>query len=110
MTYDYGPYYSPEKHGLEVVGSVDYLSGSYEFDLLVVWKDAEGQLYYDTDSGCSCPSPFEGVRRDDLTKATKHEAVAAILKRLDEVKNQGWGFYQSTETEAMDLIERLVTS
>jgi hypothetical protein len=58
-------YYYPEKHGLSIFAELD-TGGSYEFDKFVVWKDDErGRLYWDTDSGCSCPTPFEDVPSRD---------------------------------------------
>lgn len=59
LKFENNPYYSPEKCGLEIFESID-TAGSYEFDLFVIWKQLEtGNLYWDTDSGCSCPSPFD---------------------------------------------------
>lgn len=53
-------YNYPEDHGLEIVAEIDYSTGSYEYDLRVVWRHREtGKLYTAQDSGCSCPSPFE---------------------------------------------------
>lgn len=47
---------------LETVWQIDRSSGSYEFDYMTVFRDkATGKLYYGTDSGCSCPSPYESV-------------------------------------------------
>ena len=56
-------YYSPDKFGLETVAAHDFSDGCYQFDLRVIWKHKlSGRFYTDRDSGCSCPSPFEGVR------------------------------------------------
>ncbi len=63
-------YYSPERFGLTVMWMVEH-EPNYDFDMCVVWKDREGQLYWAQDAGCSCPCPFEdfgGV--DDLTPLT----------------------------------------
>ena len=46
-------YYSPEKFGLTQIASIDYSTGSYEFDDRIVWQDASGKLWTDRDSGCS---------------------------------------------------------
>lgn len=77
-------YDAPEKFGLTTIGEIDYSTGCYEFDLTVVWRDAPGQLYYGDDSGCSCPSPFEGQGMDDLTPCTPAELQAHLQKRADE--------------------------
>ena len=52
-------YYSPEKFGLTVVDEYDH-GESYEFDIRVIWKHEDGTYYTAADSGCSCPTPFEG--------------------------------------------------
>jgi hypothetical protein len=58
-------YYNAGRHGLEPVAELDYSDGCYQFDLRVVWKDAEGRLWTARDSGCSCPSPFEDTTELD---------------------------------------------
>ena len=55
------PYYYPETHDLTIVWWVD-IADAYEFDMFVVWQDKDGNLWWTSDSGCSCPSPFENVR------------------------------------------------
>lgn len=53
------PYYNPENDGLEIIGEIDSDDG-YGFNKVVAWKHKQtGRIYYQTDSGCSCPSPFE---------------------------------------------------
>ena len=53
------PYYDPEKCGLEIIETLDESGLCYEFNMLVVWKNKDGKLYFMKDSGCSCPTPFE---------------------------------------------------
>lgn len=69
---EYNPYYDPEKCGLEILEDIDY-SGSYEYDKLVIWKKLDGStIWYDIDSGCSCPSPFDNSDHGhDLIQITK---------------------------------------
>lgn len=77
-------YYSPEKFGLETVAELDLAQESYSFDLLVVWKQtATGRLLFGTDSGCSCPAPFEGVGLEDLIEFS----WAGIQSVIDEEYN-----------------------
>ncbi len=60
-------YDNPAKHGLELVNVVDLSEPDYSFDLLAIWKGPEG-YYLGTDSGCSCPMPFENFNGvEDLT-------------------------------------------
>lgn len=72
MKFNENPYYSPERCGLEIVKSVD-TAGSYEFDIFCLWKKIDtDELYWDTDSGCSCPSPFDnGDHGHDLKLITE---------------------------------------
>lgn len=59
MKFTENPYYSPELCGLEIFESID-TADSYEYDLFVIWKKLDDDtLWWDTDSGCSCPSPFD---------------------------------------------------
>jgi hypothetical protein len=77
------PYYQPEKFDLTIIDSLD-LAGAYEFDMLIVWKHSDGRLFYAFDSGCSCPSPFEGYTRlEDLTEI---KSYGEFKKEVEE-----WG-------------------
>lgn len=79
-------YSEPEKLGLEVVGEADDEMASYSFDMFVIWRDQRGNLYFASDSGCSCPSPFEDYKKvSDLTKAAD---AAEIHAALDEWAGQ----------------------
>lgn len=62
-------YGQPEHFGLKILGSIEWAAESYEFNMTVVWQDpVTGQLFYASDSGCSCPSPYENyTSRDALT-------------------------------------------
>lgn len=53
-------YYNPEQAGLTIFDQVD-TAGSYEFDIFLILEDEKRMLYYCSDSGCSCPTPFEDV-------------------------------------------------
>lgn len=64
-------YYHPEEYDLEQVYNCDY-GASYEFDMFTMWKHKPtGDIYMAADSGCSCPSPYEGFHGlKDLERAT----------------------------------------
>ncbi|MDG4792720.1 hypothetical protein [Micromonospora sp. WMMD1082] len=98
----YELYGSPEKFGLETVGEVDWSSGSYEFDLTVVWRrKSDGAFFFAEDSGCSCPSPFESVGVDDLMPV---ESLSEFHAHL--TKRTGGNYYDRSEDTAR-LVERL---
>lgn len=66
------PYYSPELSGLEIINSFD-IGKSYEFNKLLIWKNLEDNtLWYGTDSGCSCPTPFDNFDESCMTKIESH--------------------------------------
>lgn len=99
-SYDYNPYSNPEKCGLEIVaGPLDFSSGSYEFDYLIVWRDlATNKFYWGQDSGCSCPSPFEDARGlSDLTE-------------LPFDPNASSGFHYSRYAQAEDELRGAIGS
>lgn len=77
-------YYNPEAFGLRSVAGID-VAGSYEFDMFEVWTDG-AQLYWATDSGCSCPVPFDEVSLSDLKCGGKK----ACLRAFDKFLSRDW--------------------
>lgn len=74
------PYYSPEDFGLTIVFTEDS-GGAYEFKMFVVWVDADGGLFYATDSGYSCPRPFEDFHSEnDLTFISSKASLISAYK------------------------------
>lgn len=86
---DFG--YQPENYGFREVGQVDWSSGSYEFDYTTVWQHKEsGEFFMADDSGCSCPSPYEGVRHvSDLTPISRMQELVDHLNERNEDKYSG---------------------
>jgi hypothetical protein len=79
-------YYSPAAYGVEVVLDVDKSSGAYEFDMFAIWRSQIADLYYwASDSGCSCPVPFDSI---DLSNACQGN--------LTEAKNDAYAWLGST--------------
>lgn len=95
-------YYDPQKFGLTIVGEVEFSSGSYEFDTSVVWRDQAGALYYADDSGCSCPTPFEGIGLDDLEKA---ERLQDLIDYFQKRKDESYRYDPSSEYAADDVAQ-----
>lgn len=95
-------YYDPAKFGLTTIGEIDWSSGSYEFDLTVVFKrEADGVFLYADDFGCSCPSPFEDAGIEDLTVCTLEEFKAHCAER------EGNGYDGTRAAETAELLERM---
>ena len=82
--WDFGennPYYNPDKCGLVPVCEIEWSEPDYSFDTTVIWKAENGKLYTASDSGCSCPMPFEDYHKlSDLTIVDKNV--------LDNLKTQ----------------------
>ena len=76
-------YCNPEKFGLTIVDEVDG-ADSYEFDMIVVWQRTEDErLFWASDSGCSCPSPFENYNDVDSLEPLNRHTYAAFVAALN---------------------------
>ena len=83
--YDRNVYYAPETWGLKSVGEIEYSSGCYEFDTRVIWQDELGNFFTARDSGCSCPTPFEGFNTfQDLETPTLYMLIGEIHNDINE--------------------------
>lgn len=99
-------YYAPEKCRLQTIGEIDWSSGSYEFDLTVVWRREDGFFVYGEDSGCSCPSPFENQDVDDLTVLPSVGGLEQFKAHLE--KRNAEAYYNGTrDPEIAGLLERM---
>lgn len=80
-------YSEPERYGFEEIGEVEWKPGDYGFDTTVVWiETATGKIFAGTDSGCSCPRPFEDIESiEDLTEITK---PMELIKYLADVQKE----------------------
>lgn len=120
MSYDYPDVYmQAEKFELSIVGELDNPFAHYNFDMLVVWQHEDGRLFYATDSGCSCPSPFEDYHSiDSLTEITDEswEAFEAAVKEhcvwkreleyyADERK---WASFDADKTQLLAKVAKLL--
>lgn len=76
-------YYTPEAFGLVSIFDVDKSDGCYQFDMFVIWQ-ALDRYYWASDSGCSCPEPFENVDLSNARQGTLRDAVNDALVWVDE--------------------------
>lgn len=72
-------YCNPKKYGLTQIAQLDDTEAGYEFDMIVAWRHTDGSIYWQQDSGCSCPSPFENYH--DLASLNR---AAPDLRDLEE--------------------------
>lgn len=99
-------YYSPEKYGLEVVGTIEWSEPNYDFDMTVLWRAKRGQYWIGSDSGCSCPSPFEDIY--DVNELDgpylKADAVRRLKYMIKERKDSYYGYGQAELLRQLSVI------
>lgn len=109
-------YYQPEAFDLEILGQLNDPQASYSFDDFVVWQHKDGRIFYGSDSGCSCPSPFEDFtsldKADEATTIEKFEA--AVIGYFNSVSySNDWNDtemssdFQSLRADAVELIRKV---
>lgn len=98
-------YSQPEQFGLTLLREIDLYERCYSFDLVVVWWHEDGTIYWGTDSGCSCPSPFEDITSlDQLHVAPSWSELEAALLALDPNKST-ISYISANENYAAEVAE-----
>ena len=95
---------------MDFVAELDRSDHSYQFDYLRVVRSEDGRYFYGTDSGCSCPSPFEDFHREsDWTPLTKHPDSLSSFKASVESWVDGSSYLAAGDVSAfIDEITALV--
>lgn len=93
------------------VDEVEWTGESYEFDLTRVYKQiSTGALFYATDTGCSCPIPFESTEDTDLTPIRRmqdwydHVTDRTVQDAPDE---DGYQYPRPTPASSIDKAHRV---
>lgn len=74
----------------------------YSFDLLGIWEE-DGGFFIATDSGCSCPSPWESHTKDDLTgPLTLDQLAEEATSLVEDSYMPGYG-----AEELQEVLDRL---
>lgn len=98
-SYDDNPIYNADKFGFEIVANWDAYDPDYDFDIILILKK-DGKLWLASDSGCSCPTPFEDhtfpsdftqIRSWDEAKAEidarfPQQTYSRVRKPLDSIR------------------------
>lgn len=107
----YNPYYDSDKLGwkqISLVSSEAYQD--YGFDILCFWLTQDGVVYAASDSGCSCPSPFEDYSFDEegppcgktpLEKVANYEQALSMIKSWNA---QEYSFKDKTKKASASLV------
>jgi len=110
VSYEDNVYYNPENYDLETVGEVSWSVPAYDFDLTVVWRDSKGMFYWASDSGCSCPCPFEGQPFDSLERGSKWDVVAMLQAKQANAEHEAseWSYYAENATYSAPQVAELI--
>ena len=98
-------YYAPEEAGLTPIGEIDWSDGCHVFDYTVVWRRTfDDRFVYAEDSGCSCPSPFEDTRVEDLVLLGKRGGLNDFKEHCAKRQAES---SQDRSAEVVALLERM---
>lgn len=101
-------YNSPERYGLVEVWEYDE-AGSYEFDKFIVWfKPKTNEVFWASDSGCSCPSPFEDHKFPSDFGVTPFAVWDPLERALGEWKKDSYSSTNLNVIEAMQNIRNKI--
>ena len=97
-------YDDADKFGLELFEEINDDHADYTFDDFVIWKRlTDGALLYGTDSGCSCPSPFEEQTAASLTKITSIEQLELAIEEYRKNYNE----YKCTIERKQEVVNKV---
>lgn len=79
---------------LTYIGDIDLSEPDYSFNLLRFYvRKSDGVVLYATDSGCSCPAPFE----DTTVAELKETNLAGVERAARSMSSEGYGSIPETE-------------
>lgn len=102
---------------LDIVADFDWVEASYEYDETRIYHAGRtGQLFYASDSGCSCTLPFEDIKTiSDLTELENLQAVFDMFKEQrdsrcthKDVYNYNTSEYETHTPDTCPLMFRIV--
>lgn len=78
-------YYNPDTFGLTPVTEIEWDNECYQFNITAVWEK-DGEFWMASDSGCSCPSPFENF--ESLADAEGPYTRFQVIQELTSAANE----------------------
>lgn len=108
----FNPYYNPEKLELELL-SFDEPNMDYQYNTLCFWSTKNGLVYSTSDSGCSCPTPFEGFSGETQKYVVqKLERVGSLDQALGifDSWNKGYNNRQHLDIESRKELENWIAN
>lgn len=111
MSYETNVYYNPGIHGLEVIGEISWSEPCYDFDLTMFWKSKRGEYWIASDSGCSCPSPFEDYNKiEDLDGPYNKKALRSKIDYMvkEHTGEYSYGYGEAElRKQAREILDRI---
>lgn len=112
-------YYQPEHFKLTQVGMISDPEADWSFDDFVVWQHEDGRLFYASDAGCSCPSPFESYTSlgdlTPITDSTYDQFYSDLMKHSNDSwrsdgkeKNDRYPDFKANKVELASKVLRLL--
>ncbi|WP_353707259.1 hypothetical protein ABRQ22_14730 [Cellulosimicrobium sp. ES-005] len=98
---------STPEHAFEELGTIQWGEASYDFNQTAVFRHKDtGTLFIASDSGCSCPSPFEDTTVRDATVIHHLRDFDAVI---DGQRNSEWAWERERATypPTVDSIARV---
>lgn len=93
------PSFSPEYWRLTIVDTIER-GGGYDYDTTILWKHENGTFWIGHDSGCSCPTPFDGYDfGDGLQQVHRASDITDFLASFDS-------WQQPTVGEGIDMARK----
>ena len=105
MSERYNPYYSPEKFGL-TTNCFDQSNMCYEYNTMCFFVTPDGRIYVASDSGCSCPTPFDNYRADSLESCVQAmERIGSPNQAMEILRSWNEGHNTYTQNDIAHLGE-----
>jgi hypothetical protein len=98
----------PESFGFKHLIDLQWGEPDYDFCITAVYQSKEG-FHVVTDSGCSCPSPFEDYNKpEDFGPAvSKRDAIAELVSDLVRYLKDGYGTEKEKLEAAVDITDMI---
>jgi len=101
-------YFEPEESGLKIFEMAQDSDLSYAFDMFVIWEDIKtGDLYYASDSGCSCPVPFEDESRETITKIDLNYSLGIFSEDIHSWNQKDEHEFKESPTRIQEIITKV---
>lgn len=83
---------NPKAFGLEHVALVSDHELSYEFDQFLILRDPRtGEYLWASDSGCSCPIPFEDTTVESMARGSGQDCLNDLRAWASSDFHSVWG-------------------